>query len=214
LEKVYEILRNHPINFERKKKKLLPANYLFVRGAGIEIPKLKQYRKWISTNYMPLEIGFSKVSGIKNYSFDYPKMRNSDVYGNLYEGLKMACEHSMKILSKHYKESDYAYVHIKETDLPGHDDKPHDKKKMIEFLDKTLFKFLKEFAIKNEINVVVTADHCTPCNLKNHSADPVPVLFYNNSEEKPRKFSEKECSNGELGTILGKDLLKRVGFLK
>ena len=214
LEKVYEVLRNHPINFERKKRGLLPANYLFVRGAGIEKPKLKQYSKWISTNYMPLEIGFSKVSGIDNYTFDYPKMKNSEVYDNLYEGLKKACEHSIKVIGNHYKEADYAYVHIKETDLPGHDDKPHDKKKMIEFLDKTLFKFLREFVTKNKIKVVVTADHCTPCNLKNHSADAVPVLFYNNSEEKSRKFCEKECAKGAIGTILGKDLLKVVGFLK
>ena len=57
---------------------------------------------------------------------------------------------------------------------------------MIEYVDKTLFNFLREFAPPNRIKVIVTADHSTPCKLKNHSADPVPVLFYNVSPPKSR----------------------------
>ncbi len=41
LEKAYEILNKHPINEERRKRGLMPANFLLVRGAGIEPPKLK-----------------------------------------------------------------------------------------------------------------------------------------------------------------------------
>ena len=35
LEKVFEVLDKHPVNEERRKKGLLPANYLMLRGAGI-----------------------------------------------------------------------------------------------------------------------------------------------------------------------------------
>ncbi len=47
LEKAYEVLDKHSINEERRKKGLMPANYILVRGAGIEIPKLKLYPKWL-----------------------------------------------------------------------------------------------------------------------------------------------------------------------
>jgi len=214
LRKAYEVLNNNPVNIKRKESGLLPANYLLIRGAGAEKPKLKQYKKWISANYMPLEIGFSKVCGITNYSFSYPRLKNLDAYKNLYDGLRKACKFSIKFLKKHHKKADYAYLHLKETDLPGHDNKPLEKKEMIEYIDKTLFKFLRNFAPSKKIKIVVTGDHSTPCKLKNHSADPVPVLFYNLGIPKEKKFNETEAKKGSLGRIMGKDLLKKVGFDK
>ncbi|MEK9184907.1 MAG: hypothetical protein AAB866_01950, partial [Patescibacteria group bacterium] len=216
VEKAYEVLNNHPVNEERKRKGLMPANFLLVRGAGIEPPKLKIYKKWMSVNYMPLEIGFSKVSGMENFSFDYPDLENMDVYKNLHEGLKRACNYSIKYLSKNYKKFDYAYIHIKETDIPGHDNKPLEKKEMIEYLDSTLFSFLRKFAPSREISVVVTADHSTPCKFKNHTADPVPVLFYNpkNSIPREKRFNEREAQFGNLGKMNGSEFLKKVGFVK
>jgi len=212
VEKAFEILNKHPVNKKRKEKGLMPANYLLVRGPGIEPPKLKKYRNWISGNYMPLEIGFSKVSGMKNYSFNYPKLKGINAYENLWKGLRKACKYSIKMLKKHQKEASYAYIHIKETDLPGHDNKPHEKKAMIEHIDKTLIKYIKKIAPPKDIKVVITADHSTPCKLKNHSADPVPVLFYNGSIPKEKKFNEKEARKGSLGRFVDGELLKKVGF--
>lgn len=234
MEKAFEVLDEHPVNEKRKKRGLLPANYLLMRGPGIQAPKLKFYRKWISVAYMPLEMGFSRVSGMKVFSFKYPELRNIDLYENLREGLKKAVKFSIKTLKRNHKGSDYAYIHIKETDLPGHHNKPIEKKLMIEYLDKTLFKFLREFAPPRGIKVAVTADHSTPCKLKAHSADPVPVLLYNDSppkrnilpsfltankeknnpEQKVVKFCEDNARKGTLGRIMGKELLGKIGFLK
>lgn len=214
LAKAHEILKKHPVNIRRKERGLLPANYLLIRGAGIEPPKLKQYKKWISPSYMPLEIGFSKTSGMKVVKFDYPKLKHLDAYGNLWDGLKKACKFNIKSIKKFRKSFDYAYIHIKETDLPGHDNKPLEKKEMLEYIDKTLFKFLRKIAPSNKMKIVVTADHSTPCKLKAHSADPVPVLFYNDSILKEKSFNEKEARKGTLGRLQGKELLKKVGFVK
>jgi len=214
LDKAHEVLENHPVNQARKKKGFLPANYLLVRGAGIEIPKLKNYRRWLSLAYMPLEVGFSKLCGMEVFSFDYPKLKGMDAYGNLHEALEKASKFSIKILKKNLKKKDYAYVHFKETDLPGHDNKPFEKKAMIEYLDKTFFRFLRKFAPPNRIKVVVTGDHSTPCKLKAHSADPVPLLFYNDSLPKAKHFSEKDAKMGSLGKVMGNDLFKKVGFSK
>ncbi len=217
LEKAYDVLKEHPVNLDRIKRGLMPANYLFLRGAGIEPPKLKQYKKWVSANYMPLEIGFSKVSDMKNFAFEYPKLSGIDAYENLWKGLRKACKYSIKIIKKNYKKFDYAYIHIKEIDLPGHDNKPIEKKLMLEYVDMTLFKFLRSFCPAKKIKVAVTGDHSTPCKLKAHSADPVPVLLYTGDDKlkKEKTFCEKEARDGELGEISkGKDFLKKIGFLK
>jgi len=214
LEKAFEILDKHPINKERMRQGLLPANFLLVRGAGIEYPKLKQYKKWLSPSYMPLEIGFSMISGMHVESFQYPLLKKLDAYENLWDGLRKACKFNINVIKKNHKKFDYAYIHLKETDLPGHDNKPLEKKMMLEYIDKTFFNFLRKFVPPKKIKLVVTGDHSTPCKLKNHSADPVPVLFYNDSILKEKKFSEKEARKGTLGRIIGKDLLKKVGFVK
>ncbi len=186
-EKVFEVLDKHPINEERRKKGLLPANFLLMRGAGAEVPKLKFYKKWLSLAYMPMERGFAKTSGMKVVSFEYPALKGLDSYVNLWEGLKKACSKSEKALKKNKKKFDYFYVQLKETDIPGHDNKPLVKKNMLEYIDKTFFKFLRKFAPPNGIKVVVTADHSTPCKMKAHSADPVPVMFYNQSIPKAKE---------------------------
>ena len=215
LEKAYVILNNHPINIARVRRGLLPANFLLIRGAGIEPPKLKQYKKWISSNYMPLEIGFSNACGIKNYSFEYPELKGIDAYENLWKGLRKACKHAANIIKKNIKRAEYAYIHIKETDLPGHDNKPIEKKLMIEYIDITLIRYLRSIVPQNKINVVITGDHSTPCKLKGHSADPVPVLFYNCGQvPSAKKFCEKECRKGELGRMDGNELFQKVGFVK
>ncbi len=243
VNKAFEVLDTHPVNEERKRKGLLPANYLLLRGAGIEPPKLKFYKKWLSVAYMPLELGFSKVSGMNIFSFDYPKLKSLDSYENLRDGLKKACHFSIKVLKKNHKNADYAYVHIKETNLPGYDNKPIEKKHMIEYVDKTLFKFLREFAPPRRIKIVVTSNHSTPSKLKAHSSDPVPVLLYNDKppgrrkrittffktasrkiplrsrkkpdeETKGEKFCEKNARKGGLGMIMGKELFEKVGFLR
>lgn len=214
LEKSFEVLDAHPINKKRKEKGFLPANYLLVRGAGVEMPSLKQYRNWVSASYMPLEIGFSRVSGMQVKYFDYPKLKGVDSYGNLWEALEKACKFSIKVIKKFNKKADYAYIHLKETDLPGHDNKPIEKKMMIEYIDKTLFKFLRKFAPPNNIRVAVTGDHSTPCRLKSHSADPVPVLLYNGEIPKEKRFDEKEAVHGTLGKMVGKEFLEKIGFDK
>ncbi len=191
MEKAFEVLEYHHVNEKRKKRGLLPANFLLMRGAGNNPPNLRFYKRWLSVAYMPLEMGFAKKSGMGVFSFKYPPLKSLDSYENLWEGLKKACSFSINVLKKNFNKYDYAYIHIKETDLPGHDNKPLEKKMMIEYIDKTLFKFLKGSAPQNGTKILVTGDHSTPCKLKSHSADPVPVLFYSCG---PPKINDKISS--------------------
>jgi len=149
-----------------------------------------------------------------NFSFEYPKSKEIDSYESSWVGLRKACKFSAHIIKRNWRKFDYAYIHLKETDLPGHDNKPAEKKEMLEYIDKTFFSFLRRFCPPNKIKVVITADHSTPCKLKGHSADPVPVLFYNDSIPREKKFNENEARKGTLGRINGKELLVKVGFNK
>jgi 2,3-bisphosphoglycerate-independent phosphoglycerate mutase len=51
--------------------------------------------------------------------------------------------------------------------------------------------------------VCVASDHATPCKIKAHSDDPVPVLISGDRirGDKISKFSEKDCRRGSLGIL-------------
>lgn len=212
IQESYDVLVKHPVNMERRKKGLMPANIIITRDAGIEIPKLNIMNKWACISYMPLEIGIGKAGKMDVFSFEYPEMKNFDVYQNLYEGLEKAIGFSITTLKKIWGKYDYCYIHFKETDVPGHDNRPLDKKKMIELIDKEFFSFIKKMLGKEKFKIAVTADHSTVCSLKSHSSDPVPMLLYGSEKDETKSFSETEARTGRLGKIYGKDFLKKIGF--
>ena len=208
----FQVLEKHPINLTRAKNGLFAANIILCREAGNSPAKLKKLKgKWIALGYMPLEGGIAKATGMEVYKFRYPKLKNIDVYSNLFSGLKKAIKNAIKMLKRNYKKYDYFYIHFKETDIPGHDNLPHEKVKMIELLDARFFSFLKEFIKNNKL--IITADHTTACRLKSHTADPVPVLTYpSQNKHKEQRFTETCALNGRK--ILPRKLLENYFFAK
>jgi 2,3-bisphosphoglycerate-independent phosphoglycerate mutase len=216
VSQAYKILKDHPVNSLRKKKGLLPANIILTRDAGIELPSLKKFRSSMAIVNMPLERGIAKASGMDVFSSKYPEMKNFDVYENLKIGLEEMIEFVVKTLKKEKDNYGFCYVHFKETDVPGHDNKPLEKKNFLEILDKKFFSFLTEFIEKNKIKLIVTADHATPCGMKTHTSDSVPLMFFDPSnlkEADDHDFGENHCLKGSLGKIYGITLLKKLGFV-
>lgn len=204
----YEILKNHELNKERKKKYLLEANILISRDAGNYLPELPKKKDWAAVVSMPLEIGIAELAGMEVLKFNYPESKSKDIYENLYEGLNKTIDESIKFI-KENKYENY-FIHFKETDIPGHDNKPKEKVKMIELIDKKFFKFLRNV---KDIELVVTGDHSTPCELKGHSSDPVPLLHFDTKAgDVIDRFTEESCKEGSYGKLYGKDVMKKIGF--
>jgi len=208
----HKILERSSINKKRKQQGLYPANIVLTRGASAEIPRIKSYSKWLSLNCMPLEVGIARASKMHNIACLMPEMNSSDIYAHLHKLLQLKCEHSIRSLEKHHADFEGCYVHFKEMDNAGHDNKPHEKQKLLEEVDALFFKPLQKLAVKNKWKVVVTCDHATPCVLKGHSADPVPVLVYGEESDGSLEFSEREGMKGSLGKIYGKDFMKKTGL--
>ena len=183
---------------------LLPANIILTRDAGTKLPELpKKKEEWGAIVSMPLEKAIAKLAGMRILKFGYPTLKTTDIYKNLYEGLSTEIFYSKRYIKKKFRRYNYFYVHFKETDIPGHDGLPHEKKKMIEMIDREFFSF---------IILIVTGDHSTPCSLKSHSDDPCPLLIYGfgKGNDKAKKFSEKESRKGSLGKVYGKDILNKL----
>ena len=103
------------------------------------------------------------------------------------------------------KDHTFVFAHFKYTDKTGEDGDLAGKIAQIEQMDSALPILLEA---KPDV-LIITGDHSTPCPLKAHSWHPVPILMnapYLRGSG-PDKFDEIACRAGELGTLLGKEIL-------
>lgn len=211
-EKSHKVLDEDKINKKRAAEGKLKANVILSRDAGHLLPKFyniseKYGVRFISLTDMPVERGISKLAGMEMTVLPPP----SGALGN-------DCILRVKKLLELLPSYDCFYIHIKGPDEPGHDGDFKRKTELIATIDKYFFGELLE-KIKLEDNIIcVTADHSTPCKLKGHSDDPVPLLITGNKikGDKVSKFSEKDCKKGSLGILEhGTELMpKLISFLK
>ncbi len=101
-----------------------------------------------------------------------------------------------------FANSDFVFLHIQEADLFGEDGDLLGKINAIEQMDKAL-SFVNNMG--DDFVISVTADHSTPCSLKAHSGDAVPIMIYGSGlrYDSVSHFGEKFFAEGSLGTILG-----------
>jgi len=204
--KTVEILDKHPVNIERRKRGLLPANVILLRDAGNKLPKATPLPEKFNIKFallaeMPVELGIGRAFGAHVEEVPLPT-------GNPKKDYEVRLEKTLKLL----RNFNIVYVHLKGPDEPGHDGNLELKKRKIEEIDKYFVRpFLKN--ISKEIAVMITADHATPPSAKAHTGDPVPVAIMCSSLEPDsvKKFTEKECTKGKLGVIEhGWELLPRI----
>jgi len=197
IEKSMAILEEHEVNKRRVAEGKLSANVVLTRDAGHRLPKFFNINERYGLRFvcladMPIEKGISKLAGM--HVVDLPPPSKS---------LEKDCILRVEKLLEAFPSYDCFYVHIKGPDEPGHDGDFNLKTKLIAIVDKHFLGNMLQKIRLEDCVVCVTADHSTPCKLKAHSDDPVPILISGNKIEgdKVQKFSEKECKKGKLGIL-------------
>jgi len=196
-EKSHEVLERHNVNKRREAEGKLKANVILSRDAGDKVPKFfsinERYGvKFVCLADMPVERGISRLAGMHLVDLPPP---TKDVEAD--------CKLRIRKLMEIFDSFDCFYIHIKGPDEPGHDGDFKRKAEVIRQVDKFfLGELLSRINLKETV-ICVTADHSTPCSLKAHSDDPVPLLIAggNIKPDGIKKFSEKECKNGSLGIL-------------
>lgn len=136
---------------------------------------------------------------------------------NRYENYLDYYSNIERLVKSAFIKSDFVFLHIQEADLFGEDGDLYGKIDAIEQMDKALA-FLNSMG--DNIVISVTADHSTPCSLKAHSGDPVPVMIYGSDlrYDNVSCFGESFFSKGSIGTIIGCDymplLINAIGQAK
>jgi 2,3-bisphosphoglycerate-independent phosphoglycerate mutase len=107
--------------------------------------------------------------------------------------------------SAELEKKDFVLVNIKGADESGHDGLPLQKRDFIGKIDSVLEPLLA----RKDCIIIVCADHSTPCSIKDHSADPVPVIIRGDGVRMDDvvRFDENSCARGGLSRIHGCDLM-------
>ena len=195
---VVQLLKDHPVNRTRIAAGKKPMNCILARDSGNRYPNVEPINKKYNMTIggivdMPVEIGISKVLGIKMFeagdSVDYEK--------------------KAKVAADSLKSVNAIYVHIKGPDEFGHDGDARGKKKNIEDIDRRFFGTLMQELNKTDAAIVVSGDHSTPCVKKGHSDDPVPLLVSSSrvKQDGSARFTENYAKRGRLGLLMGTDVL-------
>ncbi|MCK9298980.1 2,3-bisphosphoglycerate-independent phosphoglycerate mutase [Methanoculleus sp. YWC-01] len=193
-----EILFDHPMNVRRMEEGLPPGNLLLIRGAGNmgSFPQFSE-RYGLSGSVISaatLISGIGKVVGLEHVPVP-------GTTGSVDSDLDAKVKAAIGELDR----KDFVLMNIKGADEAGHDGKGILKRDFIETIDTALEPLL---ALSDTL-IVVCADHSTPCSVKDHSADPVPVVFRGPGVRTDRtaRFDEVSCAEGGLHRIRGHDLM-------
>ncbi len=197
-----EVLDAHPVNRARRVRGDPPANLILLRDAGDHLPQVPSIRDRFGVEFgcfveMPVERGIATLLGMA--IIEVPPSA-----GNPEQAYRAWAAQVASSLSHH----DGLYLHLKGPDEPGHDGDCGGKRDVIALIDRSFFGPLLPTIRVEELIIAVTADHATPCTLRGHSADPVPLLVTGGGPaSRAHRFEEREAASGELGMLLGVDIM-------
>jgi len=195
----HTLLDDYVENRVRRRQGLPAANFILTRGAGFIKPvqsfKEKYGLKAACIAGMPLYRGIGTYLGMK-------LIETKNDPGTTDNHFQEKIDNALKNKDKF----DFIFIHLKGTDVFAEESGDFvEKKEYIEKADKSFSKLLR---LKDTI--VITGDHATPCELRDHASDPVPIMITSKNPDQLESFSEKSCKNGSLGHLKYLEIIKAV----
>ncbi|MBQ3132842.1 MAG: cofactor-independent phosphoglycerate mutase [Clostridia bacterium] len=179
MKKSVEILKDHPVNIERKAAGLNPATSIWLWGHG-KRPQLENFEaktglKAAMISAVDLLKGIARLSGMQVCEVEgatgYIDTNFTGKMEAAVEALKNGC--------------DYAYIHMEAPDECGHRGEVENKVKSLEIIDRqVLAPLLERLPEIDDFTMLICPDHPTPLAVKTHVSDPIPYLLYRSNAEK------------------------------
>ncbi len=208
MKKSYEILVNHPINIERKKQGLNPANCCWFWGAGTK-PMLSSFeektgKKGMMVSAVDLLKGIAVGAGMGVALVEGANGGlHTNYAGKVEAAVKAVCQDGY----------DFAYIHVEAPDEMGHQGSMERKIQAIEYLDeKVIGPVVEKMQAAGEaFRLLVLPDHPTPIRVRTHTSDNVPYMLYDSTCEQSRAwdYNEKDACEGGIFVSQGHKLIDK-----
>lgn len=202
MRKSFEILSSMEANKEREKAGAFPANFLLLRGAGM-YPTMPTFEEKYGLKACCIA-GGGLYKGIGAFlGMDLIDVEGATALPDSDVRNKFVV--AKKVLDRY----DFVFVHVKATDSLAEDGNFTGKRDFIEKCNMAAEELLD---LPENTLLVITADHSTACELKAHSADPVPILFCSEHvrADDVKEFNERAFVAGGQGRMVGGDIMPEV----
>lgn len=207
MKKSYELLNRHPINEERRKRGLRPANSIWPWGEGRR-PGLSNFQakygiKGAIVSAVDLVRGLGICAEMDNIIVE-------GVTGNINTNFPGKAEATIKYLKNG---GDFVYLHMEAPDECGHRHEIENKKKSIELIDSLVVKPIVD-ALNgfDDFKLLIMPDHPTPLDLRTHTHDAVPYMIYDSRGGKiiddGAKYDEPYAASTGIYVAVGHELMK------
>ncbi|MBQ9136411.1 MAG: cofactor-independent phosphoglycerate mutase [Lachnospiraceae bacterium] len=199
MERSHEILVNHPLNIERKKQGLNPANCCWFWGAGTK-PALTSFEEKTGKKGMMV----SAVDLLKGIAVgaDMGVAEVEGANGGLHTNYEGKVDAAVKALTE--DGYDFVYIHVEAPDEMGHQGSVERKVQAINYLDTRVIgpvaEQLKEKGI--DFRMLVLPDHPTPIRVRTHTSDNVPYMLYDSTDEKNETWNYNEKEGNASGKLV------------
>ena len=208
MKKSYDILKNHPVNIERRKKGLNEANSIWLWGEGRK-PKLENFKEKNGVSATVISaVDLLKGIGICG-GMDTPNVPNTTGYIDTdFEAKTGAGIEAFK------NGTDLVYLHFEAPDECGHRGEVENKVKAIELIDSRSLKLMLQYLENcgDSYRILIMPDHPTPLCIKTHSGEAVPYLLYDSSKPKKggKTFTEATCNDSGNFVTFGPDIMNKL----
>ena len=201
VKRANEVLEDHPVNKQRRAQGLPPANIVLPRGAGTAVD-LEDFTERYGLNGA-LIVEVDLVRGVGEYlNMDVVDVEGA-TGGQDTDELAIA-----SAVVEAFETHDFVLANIKCPDLGGHDGDCETKIEAIEKVDRAIA-YLLDNLDWDCTTIMITADHCTPCSLMDHSGDSVPIAFfgYGTRPDDVDVYGERACAKGSMGHLRGMEVM-------
>ena len=200
VKRSYELLKDHPVNQQRKAEGKPLANIILPRGAGVA-PHVESFEeKYHLKGAAVVETGL--IGGIAVY-LGMDIIETPGATGGLDSDLMAMGRSILKALENH----NFVLANLKGPDVAGHDGQAQAKVEVIERIDAVVGMLMQE--VDEQTYIVLTADHSTPILVKDHSGDPVPIAFWGPEVlvDSVKAYDERSVIGGGIMRIKGTDIM-------
>jgi 2,3-bisphosphoglycerate-independent phosphoglycerate mutase len=204
LTHAHRVLADHEVNCRRQTRNMPPANFVATQRCGRRIVQEPFDQRWGMAGML---IATGSVYGGLAHEIGLTFVRardSSDPGEDLRERIRVALADSSH---------DFIHVHTKVPDEAAHTGDPKQKEAAIAALDRGLDELAKEVGTRDDLLVVITADHSTPSTSPLiHSGEPVPVTLVGSSirRDHVEVFDEVNAALGCLGLLRGPELMLTI----
>lgn len=208
MKRSYEILKNHPVNIERRKKGLHEANSIWLWGEGRR-PQLEKFKEkngvsGCVVSAVDLLKGIGICAGMET-----PEIEDATGYIDTnFEGKTQAGIDAFK------RGTDLVYLHFEAPDECGHRGEAQNKVKAIEMIDSRVLTKMLDYlnGCRDDYRILIMPDHPTPLETMTHSSAPVPFLIYDSRKKENGVSSFTEKNAAETGEFVehGPDIMSML----